>query len=454
MTFNLGWNLDTEDSRDYIYLTTLYKLYHEILRLDSQGIKIGEWKPIRDDNNNLKPAKQQIVYPLTNALIQEKLQEIEKSLKEQNSIQQQSVTSEPLPVFIPIFSTKVDKTIDSLKVPATKSSNSVSKTEPISTEVDSENTEERATYHYHLDLKPKYPNEEIEKENKEIWTNIIDETQLKSCTADASVSLLEYFERKASRQKEGEKYIYEDIKLSNKFLYKITRNLLGYSGDSGATLRATMEAMRIMGVAPEQYYSGKTWDDEPSAFCYAIAQKYRSSNYFRLDKYKERNVFDRLDQIKVFISAGFPAVFGFWLTESNREHSWQHNGEIPFTKFDNPPDLGHAVIAIGYDDNKKIEVTSEQLEKSSRFSQTKNFSVSKGKKLYTKGAFQIRNSWGEEWGDEGCGWLPYTYLLEDQASDWWSIVKTEWLDTGEFGFSNDELLGCNPPVCGPPRLKQ
>ena len=89
--------------------------------------------------------------------------------------------------------------------------------------------------------------------------------------------------------------------------------------------------------------------------------------------------------------------------------------EIPFPKPFEKQEGGHAVVAVGYDDKVQIE----------------NKGLISNK---TKGAFLIRNSWGRSWGDDGYGWLPYDFVLQNLAVDWWSLLKNEWVNTGEFQF--------------------
>jgi C1A family cysteine protease len=67
---------------------------------------------------------------------------------------------------------------------------------------------------------------------------------------------------------------------------------------------------------------------------------------------------------------------------------------------------GHAIVAVGYDDNLVI-----------------------GK---DKGALLIRNSWGTGWGLSGYAWLNYKYVTAGLAVDWWTNIKNEWVDTGQF----------------------
>ena len=76
-------------------------------------------------------------------------------------------------------------------------------------------------------------------------------------------------------------------------------------------------------------------------------------------------------------------------------------------------EAGHAVVCVGYDDDLVIQNTAT------------------GEK--TKGALKIRNSWGTGWGEDGYGWLPYKYVEDGLARDWWSLIKSEWIDTEQFG---------------------
>ena len=62
---------------------------------------------------------------------------------------------------------------------------------------------------------------------------IEDQGSLGSCTANAGVGMMEYFERRAFGK---------HIDASRLFLYKVTRNLLHWTGDTGAFLRSTMGA--------------------------------------------------------------------------------------------------------------------------------------------------------------------------------------------------------------------
>jgi C1A family cysteine protease len=237
------------------------------------------------------------------------------------------------------------------------------------------------------------------------WCSPIeDQGSLGSCTANAGVGMVEYFERRAFGK---------HIDASRLFLYKATRNLMKCNGDTGAFLRSTMQSLILFGVPPEEYWPYKIadFDKEPSAFCYAFAQAYQAINYVRLDPHgTPHDVL--LARIKQYIAAGFPAMFGFTVYNSIYGQA-DKTGMIPFPSPGEKSVGGHAILAVGYDDKLKIKNTNP-------------------KGATTTGALLIRNSWGASWGDKGYGWLPYEYVLRGLADDWWTLVKGEWVDTGEF----------------------
>jgi C1A family cysteine protease len=231
-----------------------------------------------------------------------------------------------------------------------------------------------------------------------------DQGLLGSCTAHAGAGIIEYYERKSFGN---------HIDASRLFLYKVTRNLMKLKGDTGAYLRTTIGAMVLFGVPPEDYWpytdDEKKFDKEPPAFCYAFAQNYQTIKYYRHDP-PETAANTILNRVKTYLVSGHPAMFGF--TVYNSIEQADKTGKIPFPSPKEKIEGGHAVAAVGYDDKMKI----------------KNKYAGKE----TTGALLIRNSWGKEWGEEGYGWLPYEYALKGLAEDFWSVIKKEWIDTGEF----------------------
>jgi len=224
-----------------------------------------------------------------------------------------------------------------------------------------------------------------------------DQGNLGSCTANAGVGLMEYYQRKAfGKYLDG----------SRLFLYKATRDLDGMKGDSGAYLRSTMKAMVLFGIPPEQYwpYQISQFDNEPSAFCYSFGQNYKSVKYYRIDP-PGIPTSKVLTAIRRNLAVGLALMFGFTVYSSIPPVG-TGSGDIPYPTLNERVLGGHAIVAVGYDDKRQIG--SE------------------------KGALLIRNSWGTDWGEQGYGWLPYAYVESGLAVDFWSLVQAEFVDTELF----------------------
>jgi C1A family cysteine protease len=175
-----------------------------------------------------------------------------------------------------------------------------------------------------------------------------------------------------------------------------------------------MAAMVLFGVPPEYYcpYVIEDFDIEPTAFLYSYAQNFQTIQYYRLDTpgLDRKNL---LTNMKSHIAHKIPILFGFSVYSSYTQGA--DDGKIPFPSPNESRVGGHAVLAVGYDDTLEI--------------------VNKSSNEKTKGAVLVRNSWGEGWGEKGYGWLPYKYVLEYLAIDWWSLIKAEWVDSGKFNLN-------------------
>ncbi len=213
--------------------------------------------------------------------------------------------------------------------------------------------------------------------------------------ARACTALLEYFQRRATG---------EMLEPSAGFVDHVTRRSLAMNGcgHGGEQLRATWKAIVRFGVPRVHDWpgEGENRDREPDAFAYAAARKFPGVNYVRLDGFPQPGE-AVVESIKSFLAAGFAAVFGFSVCTS-----LSAGADIPCATIFDGVRGGRAAITVGYDDKHRIRSW--------------------------RGAFLINPGWGDAWGEGGYGWLPYAYVAAGLAASFWTLVRSEWLASGEF----------------------
>jgi C1A family cysteine protease len=224
------------------------------------------------------------------------------------------------------------------------------------------------------------------------FPEVDNQRQLNSSPAQACVDLVQYFDRRA---------LGRTVSLSKLFVYQATQRLMGALGNGSVDLRSTLKAIVAFGIPYEQRwpYDVEKVNEEPAAFLYAFAGRFQSIRYVRLDG-RNRTGKQTLAIVKSLLNAGFPSVFGFSVPTSISS-----DGDIPYRPTFDMVQGGQAVLAVGYDDQRLSS---------------------------TKGALQIRNSWGRDWGEDGYGWLPYAYVEEQLAADFWTVMSDTWLESDEF----------------------
>jgi C1A family cysteine protease len=215
---------------------------------------------------------------------------------------------------------------------------------------------------------------------------VYDQGQIGSCTANAIAAAHEF------DQKQQHLAAPAPFTPSRLFIYYNERTIEGtVSSDSGAQIRDGMKSLAKQGVCredPTWPYVGDAFPPngkltlQPPKEAFREASKYVAVQYQRVARV--------LNQLKGCLADGFPFVFGFTVYESFEGADVAATGIVPMPKPKEQPLGGHAVLAVGYDDDEQ--------------------------------RFIVRNSWGTGWGMKGYCTMPYLYLTSSTlASDFWTI---------------------------------
>lgn len=158
--------------------------------------------------------------------------------------------------------------------------------------------------------------------------------------------------------------------------------------DSGAELRDAVKVLATVGAGFEKDwpYDITKFKEAPPKVELAEAAQNKAVSYSRLTG---RNDFRKC------LAAGFPFIIGIMVYESFESETVTKTGVVPMPSNAEQCMGGHAVCVIGY-----------------------NTSIHGGD------YYEVRNSWGADWGDQGNFWLPAAYLEHVKlATDAWTIRK-------------------------------
>ncbi len=168
------------------------------------------------------------------------------------------------------------------------------------------------------------------------------------------------------------------VAFSPSFLY----NQIALEGCQGTYLQNAMEVMKNGGSLPYSKfaYTEESCSKKPNNRELQDASVYRTKGFNRLSKGGNNYNTDLL-AIKQNLAQGAPVVIGMmvggsFMTKMTGREVWNpSNSDYDMKGFG-----GHAMCVIGYDDYKTKQ----------------------------GGAFQVMNSWGEEWGKKGVFWIRYS----------------------------------------------
>ncbi|MFM2388216.1 MAG: hypothetical protein RL660_2973 [Bacteroidota bacterium] len=166
------------------------------------------------------------------------------------------------------------------------------------------------------------------------------------------------------------------IAFSPAYLY----NQIHLPNCQGSLLPDAMKTMLYRGSVPLSLfpYDARTCENQPNSQAHDLASQFRIRGFQRLTLSDADQTTD-INAMKQYLAQGGPVIIGMMVPRSFMNNMMGEKIWKPLRSDDPNGNTmgGHAMCVIGYDDQ------------------------------LAGGAFQIMNSWGPEWGENGIGWVRY-----------------------------------------------
>ena len=230
-------------------------------------------------------------------------------------------------------------------------------------------------------IDPEYKLKEGMVDMRDQFSPVKNQFTLGSCSIFSVISILERKHR---------------IYLSDMFAYYHARTSSKWEGGKGVDIKETTginlrSALTVM--AKKGTCKQTTWPyikenvfKIPDDKFLEEASNYKVSGFARLE-HREVHPEIVLENLKILLEAQIPVICGITLPLQSLSEGIKKTGILPFCWFSK---TCHAIVLVGFDESKE--------------------------------QFIFRNSWGKEWGDEGYGYIPYSYIQNRKCYDFWIIT--------------------------------
>jgi C1A family cysteine protease len=156
--------------------------------------------------------------------------------------------------------------------------------------------------------------------------------------------------------------------------------------DDGTTVQQSFRVLNKKGVCTENLYpyiTSKQGLQPPKTLD-------KNASFNRVIQYAP--VQQNIQSMKNLLKLGYPFSFGILVYQSFMTNAVTRKGLVPMPQSGERILGGHALTAVGYDDNTQM--------------------------------IKFVNSWGRGWGNRGYGFIPYAYLENGSLSgDFWTMYR-------------------------------